>query len=223
LKHCTHAPHLLLRGFAPRSRARHRANIARYLQQKTGQEKLGADKQAWTDWFTKTYPALAEKLGGADGVDVAGWNKRLAKVDWSAGDVERGRLIFTKANCAACHSGAQALGPDLHGVASRFSRDDLFTAILQPSKDISPRYRTTLIATTDGKVYQGLIVYEAVDGVILQTGAATTVRLAGNQIASRRFTATSLMPAGLLDKSTDREITDLYAYLKSLGSNSKGK
>ena len=39
--------------------------------------------------------------------------------------------------CAACHSGAQALGPDLRGVTGRFSRDDLFTAILQPGRDIS--------------------------------------------------------------------------------------
>ena len=138
---------------------------------------------------------------------TSGW-----RIDWTAGDVDRGRLIFTKANCATCHSGAQALGPDLHGVAGRFSRDDLFTAIVQPSKDISPRYRTTLIATADGKVYQGLIVYEAVDGVILQTGAGQHGSRRRHQITSRRFTATSLMPAGLLDKSTDREIADLYTF-----------
>jgi putative heme-binding domain-containing protein len=83
---------------------------------------------------------------------------------------------------------------------------------------VSPRYRTTQIATSAGKVYQGLIIYEAVDSVLLQTGPATTVRLTNPQIRERRLTSTSLMPAGLLDKLSDRDIADLYAYLKALGA-----
>jgi putative heme-binding domain-containing protein len=101
-------------------------------------------------------------------------------------------------------------------VAGRFSRDDLFTAILQPSKDVSPRYRTTQITTADGKTYQGLIIYQAVDSLILQTGPAAPIRITNRQIVDKRVTQTSLMPAGLIDKLTDREIADLYAYLKSL-------
>ena len=112
-----------------------------------------------------------------DGVDVTAWKKRLAGLTWSEGDVERGRQVFAKASCATCHSGTQALGPDLLGVTGRFSRDDFFTAILQPSRDISSRYRTTFIATADGKIYQGMIIYEAVDSLILQTGPTETVPL----------------------------------------------
>jgi putative heme-binding domain-containing protein len=122
--------------------------------------------------------------------------------------------VFVQASCAACHSGAQALGPDLAGVASRFSRADLFTAILQPSRDVAPRYRATVLTTEDGKVYQGLIIYEATDGVLLQSGPGTTVRVAGGQIASRRVSDISLMPAGLLDKLADRDVADLYAFLR---------
>jgi putative membrane-bound dehydrogenase-like protein len=193
------------------------------LKRITGQ-KMPGGKQAWTDWFSAKYPDLAARLGNADGVDVSAWNQRLAKVDWLVGDPERGKGLFVKANCSSCHSGTQALGPDLRGVAGRFSRDDVFTAILQPSKDIAPRYRTTLIATENGKVYQGLIIYEAVDSLILQTGPAVTVRIPVDQIASRRISPISLMPAGLLDKLTDREIADLYAYLKQgLGEALRGK
>jgi putative heme-binding domain-containing protein len=192
-----------------------RGRVARRLQKLSGQS-IGPDKIAWTDWLTKAKPELAAKLGGADGVDVAAWQKRLAGVEWTAGDSERGRTVYSKASCAACHSGGSAVGPDLRGVGGRFGRDDLLTAILQPSKDIAPRYRTLQIAATDGKVYQGLIVYEAPDGVMLQTGPATMVRIAGNQIESRGYTDRSLMPAGLLDKLTDGEIADLVAYLKVL-------
>jgi hypothetical protein len=51
----------------------------------------------------------------------------------------------------------------------------------------------------------------------LQTGPAETVRIAHTQIAARRLTALSLMPAGLVDRLSDEEIADLYAHLKSLG------
>jgi putative heme-binding domain-containing protein len=198
-----------------------RNRLVEQLRRTTGQTTIGADKQAWMAWLTREHPDLAAKFGDVDGVDRAGWDRRLAKLDWSAGDPERGRAVFTKASCASCHSGAQALGPDLHGVAGRFSRDDLFTALLQPSKDISPRYRTTLLALADGKTHQGIIIYEAVDSLILQTGPAQTVRIANPQVVSRRVTQTSLMPPGLLDKLTDRDIADLYAFLKTLTAAKK--
>ena len=179
-------------------------------------QTFGADKAAWTAWLTKAHPGLAAKLGGADGVDIAAWKKRLAGISWVAGDATNGKAVFTKASCATCHSGGQAAGPDLRGVGGRFGRDDLMTALLQPSKDVSPRYRTVQISTTDGKVYQGLVVYEAADGIILQAGPATTVRIDGKQIESRGFSDRSMMPAGLLDKLTDAEIADLVAYLIAL-------
>ncbi|MCI0459809.1 MAG: c-type cytochrome [Gemmataceae bacterium] len=192
------------------------ALVAR-LARITGQSKLGADRGAWVEWFTRAYPELGARLRNPDGVDTAAWDKRLARVDWSKGDAERGRGVFVRASCATCHSGSQALGPDLAGVAGRFARADLFTAMIQPSRDVSPRYRMTVIETTEGKLYQGLVIYEAVDGLILQSGATTTVRLPGDQIASRRTGNTSLMPAGLLDNLSERDLADLYAYLRHLG------
>jgi putative membrane-bound dehydrogenase-like protein len=194
-----------------------RQSVSKRLQEIT-QQNFGDNKRNWTDWFGKAYPNLAVRLTNPDGVDVRRWEKRLAAVDWSPGNPVRGRSVFAKASCASCHSGSQALGPDLAGVAGRFSRADLFTSILQPSRDVSPRYRTIVVETTGGRIHQGLVIYEAVDSLILQTGAATTVRLTGAQIAARRPALTSLMPAGLLDGLQDKEIADLYAYLKTLGA-----
>ena len=194
-----------------------RERIARSLRRVTGKTAPGPDRAAWTAWLAESRPDLAARLGN-DGVNLAQWQDRLGRLDWSTGVAERGHDVFVKTGCATCHSGGQALGPDLRGVASRFARDDLFTAILQPGRDVPARYRTALVAMADGQVYQGMVVYEAVDSVILQTGATSTVRLAGDQIVSRRDAPGSLMPAGLLDKLSDGEIADLYAYLKSLGA-----
>lgn len=176
-----------------------------------------ATAEAALSWFTGVYPALAPRVAPGDGVDAAAWQKRLSSIDWNKGDSKRGQTVFVKASCAACHSGAAALGPDLLGVTGRFSRDDLFTAIVRPGKDVSPRYRTTQLTTVDGKVYQGIIVYEAVDSVLLLTGPGQTMRLAHTGIAERRLTTASLMPTGLLDRLSDAEIADLYAHLRSPG------
>jgi hypothetical protein len=68
-----------------------------------------------------------------------------------------------------------------------------------------------------------MVVYEATDSLILQAGATSTVRLAGDQIVSRRDAPGSLMPAGLLDKLSDREIADLDAFLRSQGAPDDGR
>src|SRR5262249_45482393 len=96
-----------------------RDRLLAYLARRTGRKP--AALAAWMEWYSQTYPERAVRLNDADGVDVAAWNKRLAAVDWPRGDMERGRLVFSKASCASCHSGTQALGPDLRGVTGRFS------------------------------------------------------------------------------------------------------
>ena len=179
-------------------------------------QPFGSDRRAWTGWFADAFPNEAAKLGGADGVDRAAWNARLSAVDWGKGDALRGRGSLRESQLCRCHSGVSAIGPDLHGVANRFSRDDLLTAILEPSKDIAPQYRSVQLVMKDGKVHQGLVVYDSPDGIMLQTGPTTTVRIPGDAVESRVTTDVSLMPAGLLDKFADGDIADLLAYLRSL-------
>jgi putative heme-binding domain-containing protein len=124
--------------------------------------------------------------------------------------------VYVKAQCAACHDSGSAVGPSLAGVGKRFGRDDLLTTVLDPDRDVSPRYRTVRFTTDDGRTVDGVVIYEATDGVLLQTGPDTTVRLAGPKIAGRTPLTRSLMPSGLLDPLTDRQVADLFAYLRSL-------
>jgi putative heme-binding domain-containing protein len=192
-----------------------RSEVLARLRQVSGQTWPAGDP-AWLAWFTRAHPMLTGRLTNPDGVDVAAWDRRLARLDWPSGDAARGAKVYHKASCASCHSSGQAVGPDLTGVASRFARADLFTAILQPSRDVPARYQVTAVETRDGKVYQGLVIYDAVDSLILQTGPSATVRVDVASIVYRRPTPLSLMPAGLLDALGDQEIVDLYAYLRGL-------
>ncbi|QDV35281.1 DUF7133 domain-containing protein [Tautonia plasticadhaerens] len=194
-----------------------RRRLSRFLARSTGRD-LGPDPSSWSDWLARHSPDLAGRLSGGDGVDAEAWERRLAGIDWSTGDASRGEGVFQKAQCGACHSGNRAVGPDLAGVAGRFSREDLFRTIVLPSRDVADRYRSIVVATSDGNIHQGVVIYDAADSLILQAGATETVLLRPGDVEERRSSDASLMPAGLLDDRSDREIADLDAYLRSLGS-----
>ncbi|MEW4569967.1 hypothetical protein AB1L88_19050 [Tautonia sp. JC769] len=192
-----------------------RTTITDLLKRSTDQA-IPADPDARTSWFIAAYPDRGKALNGPDGVDPSAWSERFAAIDWSAGDAERGRSVFDRAQCSACHSGNRAVGPELSGITGRFSRDDLLTAIIQPSRDVADRYRSLVVATDEGAIHQGIVIYDAVDSLILQTGPTETILIDGDTIEERRPSDTSLMPAGLIDELSNQEIADLDAYLRSL-------
>jgi putative membrane-bound dehydrogenase-like protein len=170
----------------------------------------------WSKWISEQFPESAADIVGASSQDLDALKSLLADVDWSAGDKTRGATLFEKRACIQCHGGRTALGPDLGGVAGRFSREDLFTAIVLPNKDVSSRYRTTMLELENGKVYSGLIIYESVDGVLLRNSTNQTFRIETRDVELRRKLPTSLMPAGLLKDLKPEDLADLHAYLNSL-------
>lgn len=175
--------------------------------------------RAWVGWYQLLedyYPHEAKALKARSAADAASWRDRLAKVDWSAGDAKRGRNVFEVRSCHRCHTQGGHLGPELSGAIKRMSREDLFTAIVDPNLEVSPAFQTTVIATDSGQVYHGLVVYESPEATLLQTGADTTVRITNTETSSMAPSHVSLMPTGLLDPLGDRELSDLYAYLQTL-------
>ena len=140
----------------------------------------------------------------------------LAEVDWNAGNATRGAELYTKRSCTQCHGAKGALGPDLSGAASRFSKEDLFTAIVLPSRDVPSRYQTTIVQTKAGQTYSGLIVYESVDGFLIRNGTGQTFRIETHQVDERRKSPVSLMPMGLLTDFTAADYADLLAHLQTL-------
>ena len=101
-------------------------------------------------------------------------------------------------------------------MGKRFSRQDLFTAIVAPNRDISSRYRTTHVLTTTGQVYSGIVIYQSVDGLLLRTGLNETIRIEAEEMESQRQRNISLMPRDLLRGLEDQDLADLHAYLSGL-------
>ncbi|HZY84979.1 MAG TPA: hypothetical protein VFE78_09120, partial [Gemmataceae bacterium] len=71
-----------------------RGRFDAYLRALTGQKLRGPE--SWATWCVRVYPERAARLADPDGVDVGAWEKRLAALDWAAGDAARGEAVFTK-------------------------------------------------------------------------------------------------------------------------------
>ncbi len=172
--------------------------------------------QAWLTWATARWPELKQRLGRTPGVDVTAWQVRLRRIAWDSGDPRRGERLFEQLRCHLCHRGSRRLGPDLAGAAQRFAPVDLMMAVVDPSREVAPLYRTRMVLTRDGKVFHGLVVYESPNGTLLQTGPETTVRFTADEVEQMVPSRRSLMPEGLLRQASDRDLADLYAYLRTL-------
>jgi putative heme-binding domain-containing protein len=141
-------------------------------------------------------------------------------------DLKRGRAVFAQALCIRCHrvgSLGTAVGPDLTGVARRFSRRDMLLSILDPSAIVAEQYRRAEITTTDGRVLIGQIV-PTVDfrSPVLRISAdplrpEQITEIAKGDIESHSTSTTSTMPVGLLNAFSKEEILDLLAWLSSGG------
>src|SRR5207248_1252920 len=135
----------------------------------------------------------------------------------------RGRKAFAVAKCFACHrydNEGGSNGPDLTGVAGRFSPRDLLESVLDPSKEISDQYAAVEIRTKDERIVIGRIVNLNNDQVMVNPdmmNPGLTVSVDRKNIESMKQSKISMMPAGLLDTFKEDEILDLLAYSLSRG------
>jgi putative heme-binding domain-containing protein len=138
-------------------------------------------------------------------------------------DYDRGRTMFAAAKCFSCHrynNEGGGSGPDLSGIAGRFSIRDLLESIVVPSKTISDQYQAVVIATNSGQVVTGRIVNLHGENLsicpdMLNPGHMVNVRR--DEIDEMKPSTVSLMPEGLLDTLHRDEVLDLVAYLLSRG------
>jgi putative heme-binding domain-containing protein len=155
-------------------------------------------------------------------VDAA---KQKARVDEllariSTGDIRRGQVVFhsEKAACYTCHAiGYRGgnVGPDLTKVGQVRSERDLLEAIVYPSASFIRSFEPVVVATADGKVQNGLLRNETSEEILLVTGANQEVRIPRADIEEIRPSTVSIMPAGLDQQLTPKELADLVAFLKA--------
>jgi putative heme-binding domain-containing protein len=173
--------------------------------------------EKWADWEPFLTSNVSSEVASdfSRPTETMDWRMMIPKWSSLQGDTTRGKTIFEQ-KCLSCHGGQSALGPSLSGVAKRFSREDLAKAIYEPSRDISDRYRSVKILTTDGEILTGIIVYTAADGTTLYTAKGEMVRVNRTQIEEQAYSTESLMPSGLLSDCDLQQVADLFHYMGTL-------
>ncbi len=132
------------------------------------------------------------------------------------GNAQAGRANFAR-TCGACHTmygEGGVVGPDLTG-SNRANLEYLLQNVLSPNADVPDAYKLVLITTRDGRSFAGNVVAETERQVTLRVVGRDPAVVNTSDIQSREVTPVSMMPAGLLDTLTDREVIDLIAFLRT--------
>jgi putative heme-binding domain-containing protein len=130
------------------------------------------------------------------------------------GDTARGEAVFRR-ECMGCHLAGNIghnVGPSIASIGTR-TPEAFLVGILDPNREIDPRYLNYLLTTADGRTYSGVIAAETATSITLRRadGASDTILRA--QIDELTSTGQSLMPEGLEEKIRPREMADLLAFL----------
>ncbi len=149
---------------------------------------------------------------------MAAVRRALAEGD---GEATRGRALFESA-CGSCHrlfDSGRAVGPDLTGY-ERDNLEFLLAAIVDPNLAVREEFElvTLTLRPAPGESEPAVLAGFLEQG----DGNRLTLRdLAGNKsvvgvrdIAGRERSRLSVMPEGLLDGMSDRQVRDFFAFLQ---------
>ena len=141
------------------------------------------------------------------------------------GDPSRGEAIFRRETqaCLKCHAIAGAggrVGPDLTSIGGSAQVDYLIESMLLPGKKIKEGYQTLVVLTDSGKSFSGIRVRQTDTDLILRNSDDQEFSVPLSTI-DEQVNGASLMPTGLIDRLTTREVVDLVRFLSELGKVGK--
>lgn len=134
----------------------------------------------------------------------------------AAADLKAGKALFRQ-SCGSCHKmfgEGGDLGPDLTG-SNRTDVDYILLNVLEPSAEIQDDYKMVVITTRDGRTYTGNIIAENQRQVTLRVVGQDPIIINKSGIQNREITPVSMMPPGLFEHLSEKEIVNLVGYLQT--------
>ncbi|MGV3483544.1 MAG: PVC-type heme-binding CxxCH protein [Planctomycetaceae bacterium] len=165
-------------------------------------------------------------LRAAGKLEEAGWkltpelsNEILSALN--TGDAAAGEAIYRRVGlqCVQCHAIGPAggvVGPNLISTGGSSQPDYILESLLDPNAKLKEGYSTVAVLTDDGRVTSGIPIGREAETLKLRLADGKEVSIPTDAIESEQ-PGKSLMPAGLLDTLTKKELIDLTAFLASLG------
>jgi putative heme-binding domain-containing protein len=133
------------------------------------------------------------------------------------GESERGRLAFRKI-CAACHRAegqGHEIGPNLATMQNR-GAETILVNVLDPNREVDPKYVSYLVATEDGRTLTGMIAAETATSITLKRAENATDVVLRIDVEHLQSSRQSIMPEGLEKQLDKQALADVIAYLLSL-------
>ncbi len=130
------------------------------------------------------------------------------------GDAKKGRVLFLQ-TCAACHrdgNDGAAVGPDRASFRN-LGKPTLMLHLLDPNREVPPRYFTVIASTTGGETFAGISAAESPASLRLLMPGGNEKVIPRDQLKSLERSSRSLMPEGLEAAWNDQQLADLLAFL----------
>lgn len=170
---------------------------------------------------------LIAELRRAGSVDAAKWQpsvkltQSLVEEVLKSGDPVQGEIVYRqqKMQCSKCHAIAGAggiVGPELNSIGASAQIDYLIESLLEPNKKVKENFHSRVVQTIDGLQYSGVPIREDKQETVLRTAEGKVVTIPADDIEAAKD-GRSLMPEGLVDPLSRKELVDLVAFLSRLG------
>lgn len=219
--------HLILLGVRDEEEDRSFENVEKLLEHWTGMERPNGGSKSmrpWQKWYAKVYPdrpAAVLPEANQSRWDFEQLVSYLKSDKGRVGDPVHGKAAYTKSQCAQCHrfgSHGESIGPDLSGVARRFTTREIVESVLYPAHVVSDQYSSKKVLTLDGRVLVGMVSEQADGSLSIRDSRNNTTMIAVDEVDQILPSTSSIMPSGLIDDLTLREISDMMAYMGVLPS-----
>jgi putative membrane-bound dehydrogenase-like protein len=135
-------------------------------------------------------------------------------------DAARGKTVFKK-NCSTCHrlqNVGVEVGPDLLSALRTKTPDTLLVDILDPSREVDPRYINYMINTKAGRSFTGIIAAETAASVTLRRAEKAEDIILRRDIDEIQAMGKSLMPEELEKQLSKQDVADVIAYLLAVAA-----
>ena len=144
----------------------------------------------------------------------------VARVQQS-GNAAHGEEVFRREaiSCLKCHAVGGAggrVGPDIVSLGGSAQVDYLVESLFDPNAKVKENYHTLVVVDQAGKIYSGVKTGQTDTDLILRDAEDREIRIPLDSI-DEQAVGVSLMPAGLGDRLTQQELTDLVRFLSEVG------
>jgi putative heme-binding domain-containing protein len=142
----------------------------------------------------------------------------LLAFDTVKGNSKKGRELFTRQGCIACHTldkSEPPKGPFMGQVGSILSLEQIATSILRPNAEISQGFKTVAITTKSGAVHSGFVTKRLSDQIELRNIAGIVSTIKAADVKEETLLPTSMMPPGLANGMSIEEFVSLVRFLAS--------